>query len=42
MNMLTNELKKVKQEVKGIRVGDTDLYEEGFVRRRAKEDYGVV
>jgi len=42
MNMLTTELKKVKTEVKSIREGTTDMYEAGFVRDRAPEDYSVL
>ena len=39
MNMLTSELKKVKTEVRNIRQGTVDMYEEDFIRKRAQEDY---
>ena len=40
--MYNTELKKVKKEVRAIREGKDVLYENGFVRRRAKEDYQLL
>jgi hypothetical protein len=40
--MYNTELKKVKKDVRTIREGKDVLYEKGFVRRRAKEDYQLL
>jgi hypothetical protein len=40
--MFNTELKKVKKDVRAIREGKDVLYEKGFVRRRANEDYQLL
>ena len=40
--MFNTELKKVKKDIRAIREGKDVLYEKGFVRRRAKEDYQLL